>query len=323
MVYSKDRSESLKKHNWKMASFIEIINMSEKELKNVHPYSFQQLQPRTQKTISAYRNEISQSLAYVLPEKLILNLNEYQLSTFGNHVLASFSEETIEELYHKFKDTIVDYQDYMLYAHQGLDLGKRLLEVQKIQNTRKIQSTKHYEKGLAFFEKSGMISLNSIAQLIKITDYTHPRSITRYLKELKVILQDKEIIPKNKALYEELKEKSKSVLYNYSEIKKWIFKGYQGKKNEDNLRELCKFKDVLKYFVKEGYLITANQKLNEETFNYLRYGQFPFIHISLQTNEYKLYFLSEIEEYVQNFQKTGIIPLETPLNKERINKIEK
>ena len=48
---------------------------------------------------------------------------------------------------------------------------------------------------------------------------------------------------------------------------------------------------------------------------------FPSIHITLKTNEYKLYFLSEIEEYVQKFQKTNIIPSETPLNKEQINKI--
>lgn len=305
-----------KEYHWKTASFLEIINMSERELQNVHPYSFEQLQTKKK---GVYRHPLSISLALVLPDDLILKLNEHQLSTFPNQVLANYSRQTIELLYAKFKDTIVDYHKDMYYKHQGTNLGERLLAVMRIQNNRE-RNIKSFYRGMEFFKVSGMISLSSVANLIKITDYQEMASY-KYLYILKEILEKYEITPKNKALYEELKEKQNNTLYNYDEIKKWIFKDYRGHKNENNLLELYRFKDILSYFVKEGYLTTANQKLNEETYMYLRYGDFPSIHITLKTNEYKLYFLSEIEEYVQKFQKTNIIPSETPLNKEQINKI--
>lgn len=316
MVAKKKLELTAKKYNWKTASFLEIINMSDRELQHVHPYSFEQLQTMKEAT---YKNPLSVSLALVLPDNLILKLNEYQLSTFPNLVLADYSKQTVELLYDKFKDTIVDYQEDMFYKHQGLNLGERLLTAMQVQKNRK-KTIKSFYRGIDFFKVSGMISLSTLANLLKITDYKGITSY-KYLNDLKEVLEKYEIEPKNKPLYEELKEKEDNTLYNYDEIKKWIFKNYRGYKNENNLLELYRFKDILSYFVKEGYLTTANQKLNEETFMYLRYGDFPSINISLRGNEYKLYFLSEIEEYVQKFQKTNIIPIETPLNKERINKI--
>lgn len=316
MATKKEREAAAQKYHWKLASFLEIINMSDRELQAVHPYSFEQLQTKKEAT---YKNPLSTSVALVLPDELLLKLNKYQLSAFSNMVLADHQEQTIELLYDKFRDTVVDYQEDMLYKHQGLNLGERLFTVMQVQRNRK-KTIKSFYRDIAFFRDSNMISLTSLANLLKITDYKVMSSY-RHLNDLEEVLKNYEITPKNKALYEELRKKEDNTLYNYNEIRKWIFKDYRGHKKEENLLELCRFKDVLSYFVKEGYLTTANQKLNEDTYMYLRYGDFPSIRISSKKSEYKLYFLSEIEEYVQKFQKTNIIPIETPLNKERINKI--
>lgn len=303
---------SCKKYGWKTASYLEIINMDEKDIPYVHPYSFLVLQNKRYNEPSPHHlNPLFRNLAATFPDKVMKNLNIYQLSVFSKSILENYSFEVLEFLKDKFKNTKVDYNpdmNFYLYEENPGSLVNDVIKAKKASESFK--KTAMLKKDLSVFKDLQMISAKDIARIWKYR--IQNVQWTALSQKLFEYIKDFEIEPQEISyeFYQTIKKETNNILCDFNKIKDYTFQGYNGVKQFKDMHELVTYKELFKILVKKGFLSTNSKEENAIRFLYLRYDYFP--HLTLpDENGYNLYFLSEIEEIIQKIEKTGIIPIET------------
>lgn len=300
------------KYGWKTATYLEIINMDEKDIPYVHPYSFAVLQNKRNKSPKPHHlNPLFVNLAATFPDKVMKNLNIYQLSVFSKSILENYSYEILEFLKKKYKNTKIDYNpdmNFYLYEENPAELIKEVIKSKKA--SEKLIKAATIKKDLSVFRSLQMISAKDVARIWK---FRFPNAQwTAFYQKLLEYIKDFEIKPQDisSEFYQTVKEETNNILCDFNKINEYTFKGYKGKKQFEDMNELVTYKELFRTLVKKGFLSTDSKEENAIRFLYLRYDYFP--HLTLpDENGYNLYFLSEIEEIVQNIEKTGIIPIET------------